>query len=215
MKNSQKYENQIKEDKTLCIIFTIIAIFFLSFLIINNLVTICTTTTIIIICSIIDILIFIIGFNYLKNAGKLPENEKDKIYYELDNKIEKIFEKYNLYITNNYIISINSFKSFVVPIKDIQAIDTYKDSRYFYKYYYAKRGERKNKWYKSFVGYIKAKILTKLRLSEDGEIHILNIVCEKKVYNIATAHRNNKKKLAEIEEIAEYICNKNDNIDWI
>lgn len=215
MKNSQKYKNQIKEDKILCIIFTILTILFLSFLIINSLETICNIITIVITCSVIDILILIIGFSYLKNVGKLPENEKDKIYYELDNKVEKVFEQYNLYITDNYIVSIKSFKLFAIPIKDIQAIDTYKDSRYYHKYYWTKRGEKKKKWYKSFIDYIKASILTKIILYEDGEIHILNIICDKKVYNITTAHRNNKNKLKQIDAIAEYICNKNNNIDWI
>lgn len=215
MKNSQKYKNQTKEDKILCIVFTIITILFISFLVINSLGNVCNTTTMVIICSIIDILILIIGFNYLKNLGKLPENEKDKIYYELDNTVEKVFEQYNLYITDNYIVSIKSFKLFAIPIKDIQAIDTYKDSRYYHKYYRTKRGEKKKKWYKSFIDYIRASILTKLRLYEDGEIHILNIICDKKVYNITTAHRYNKNKLKQMDEIAEYICNKNDNIDWI
>ena len=213
MKNSQKIIKKIKEDKNTCLGLTFGSIMFITAVVINNLNSICNNVTIFIVCAIIDCIILIIGFSYFINIGKIPE--KNKIYYELDNNLNKVFEQYNLYITDNYVVSINTFKLFAISIKDIQAVDTHKDNRYHYKYYWSKRGEKRKKGLKRFLAYIKASFLTKLHFSEDSNIHTLNIISNKKIYNITTANGFNKKKLKEMDEIAEYICNISDKIDWI
>lgn len=71
------------------------------------------------ICIVVSILVILVYCLITKN--KFSKEEQYKIYDELDNKIEKTFNKYGLYITENYIIcmgsKINIFKLFVVPIK--------------------------------------------------------------------------------------------------
>ena len=96
---------------------------------------------------------------------------------------------------------------FVIPIDSINAIDTHTDSRYFYK-------NKKSKNKRKFLSFLKSSIQDDIMFG-DSEIHVFNIICDKKIYSITTSHIFNKRKLKKIDEIADYICEKYKDIDWI
>ena len=50
---------------------------------------------------------------------------------------------------------------------------------------------------------------------KDNERAVFNIICDKKVYCITTSSYMNKKKIKQINEIADYICEKHKDIDYI
>lgn len=155
--------------------------------------------------------ILILAIYYLVNLNKLSKLGKEKIYKELDSNTEKVFKEFGLYITKNYIVclgsKINIFKLFVIPIDSINAIDTHTDSRYFYK-------NKKSKNKRKFLSFLKSSIQDDIMFG-DSEIHVFNIICDKKIYFITTSHIFNKRKLKKIDEIADYICEKYKDIDWI
>ncbi len=155
--------------------------------------------------------ILILAIYYLVNLNKLSKLGKEKIYKELDSNTEKVFKEFGLYITKNYIVclgsKINIFKLFVIPIDSINAIDTHTDSRYFYK-------NKKSKNKRKFLSFLKSSIQDDIMFG-DSEIHVFNIICDKKIYSITTSHIFNKRKLKKIDEIADYICEKYKDIDWI
>lgn len=158
-----------------------------------------------------EIIILILAIYYLVNLNKLSKLGKEKIYKELDSNTEKVFKEFGLYITKNYIVclgsKINIFKLFVIPIDSINAIDTHTDSRYFYK-------NKKSKNKRKFLSFLKSSIQDDIMFG-DSEIHVFNIICDKKIYSITTSHIFNKRKLKKIDEIADYICEKYKDIDWI
>ena len=49
----------------------------------------------------------------------------------------------------------------------------------------------------------------------DNDRAVFNIICDKKVYCIATSNTLNKTKMKEIDEMADYICDKYKDIDYI
>lgn len=158
------------------------------------------------ICIVVSILVYC-----LITKNKFSKEEQYKIYDELDNKIEKTFNKYGLYITENYIIcmgsKINIFRLFIVPIKKIDAIDTHGDSRFYYR----KKGkEPKN----NFLSFITSSIKDDLAFGDNNR-SVFNIICDKKVYYITTASTLNKKKMKQIDEMADYICDRYKDIDYI
>lgn len=211
MKHSQKFKLKLLISKISYVFLSALIIYIFTRYIIIELLPffnkwVVLSTYAFIILSILIILIYsIIKIN---NFSKM---EKEKICYDLDNNTEKVFEKFGLYITKNYIVclgsKLNIFKLFVVPIDSINAIDTHKDSRYFYK----KKGS-KNKH--QFLSFLKSSIKDDIMFG-DSEIYVFNIICDKKIYSITTAHILNKRKIKQIDEIADYICDRYKDIDYI
>ncbi len=151
--------------------------------------------------SFFAISISICFIHHINKLNKFLKNEN--VFYDLDNNLDKVFKKYGLYITKKYIICIGSkfnfFKTFAVKIKDIDAIDTYYDSRYTYR----------KKGVKSIMGLIKADIMHR------NDTLVFNIICGNRVYCITTCSELNKIKSKDIEQMADYICNKHKSIDYI
>lgn len=211
MKNSQKFKLKLLTTKVSYTLTSLLIIYIFTKYIISELTPlvdkrIVFTLYILVVLSILIILLYLIT-----QYNNYSQEEKNKIYYDLDNNTEKIFKKFGLYITKNYIVclgsKLNIFKLFVVPIKDIDAIDTSKDSRYYYR-------NKKDKRKPSILSFIKSSIKTDIMYG-NNEVYVLNIISNKKIYSITTAYVLNKRKLKQIDEIANYICNKYKDIDYI
>ena len=211
MKNSQKFKLKLLTTKVSYTLTSLLIIYIIVKYIISELTPlddkwIVFTLYILVVLSILIILLCLIT-----QYNNYSQEEKNKIYYDLDNNTEKIFKKFGLYITKNYIVclgsKLNIFKLFVVPIKDIDAIDTSKDSRYYYR-------NKKVKKKASILFFIKASIKTEMMYG-NSEIYVLNIISNKKVYSITTSYILNKRKLKQMDEVADYICNKYKDIDYI
>ncbi len=211
MKNSQKFKLKLLTTKVSYTLTSLLIIYIFTKYIISELTPlvdkwIVFTLYILVVLSILIILLYLIT-----QYNNYSQEEKNKIYYDLDNNTEKIFKKFGLYITKNYIVclgsKLNIFKLFVVPIKDIDAIDTSKDSRYYYR-------NKKVKKKASILFFIKASIKTEMMYG-NSEIYVLNIISNKKVYSITTSYILNKRKLKQMDEVADYICNKYKDIDYI
>lgn len=211
MKNSQKFKLKLNICRMSCIFSMFIIIYLLIKYVILELTLYFRKEIIILIGVFLIGSIFIIAIYYLSNLNKLSKLGREKICEELDNNIQKVFKEFGLYITKNYIVCLGSkidvFKLFVVPIDSINAIDTWKDSRYFYK---KKGNESKHK----FLSFLKSLIQDEIMFGDNSEFRVFNIICEKKIYSITTAHISNNRKLNKIDEIANYICEKYENIDW-
>ena len=211
MINSEKFKSKLKTSKIAYIAFAIIVIYIFTKYVFKNLLPFFFFFILIPIYITIIVFILIILIYCLINNNRFSKEEKEIICNELDNKIDKIFDKYGLYITENYIVclgsSISFFKLFVIPIKEIDAIDTHHDSRFHYR----KRGkESKHK----ILSFIFASIKDDLVFG-DNDRAVFNIICDKKVYCIATSNTLNKTKMKEIDEMADYICEKYKDIDYI
>lgn len=211
MKNSQKFKTKLIISKISHVLLTILLIYVFTKNIMMDLVPFFSKAIIIAIYTFIVGSILIILVYCLITKNRFSKEEKQKIYDELDNKIDKIFDKYGLYITENYIIcmgsEINVFKLFAIPVKEIGAIDTYSDSRFFY----VKKGKKIKH---QFLSFINASIKTNL-LYKDDHLNVFNIICDKKVYCITTSTSFNRKKMKQINEMADYICNKYPDIDYL
>lgn len=211
MKNSQKFKIKLIVCKISCLLLTALIIYFIIKYGILELLPFFDKVVVILIGGIINICILIISLYYIVNLGRFTKEEKEKIYYDLDNNTEKVFKYFGLYITKNYIVflgnKLNLFRLFVIPIKDIDAIDTQSDNRYYYR-------NRKNKSKNSFFHFVKASIKTDIMYG-DNSLYVFNIICGKKVYCIATASTLNERKIKKIDEVADYICDRYENIDYI
>lgn len=212
MKNSKKFKLKVNICRISWILLMIAITYLLIKHIILELMSYFRKEIIILISVFLIGSIFVLAIYYMINLNKLSKLGKEKIYEELDNNTQKIFKEFGLYITQNYIVclgsKINIFKLFVIPIDSIKAIDTHKDSRYFYK-----NKKKKNKH--KFLSFFKSSIQDDIMFGDDNEIHVFNIICNKKIYSITNSHILNKRKLKKIDEIANYICENYKNIDWI
>ena len=145
LKNSQRFKSKLIVCRIACILTTAILIYFCTILISSALLPYFSKIVVALIYVFIIASILICSIYYIINLNKIPDIEK--VLYELDNKIEKIFNEFGLYITENYIIclgsELNVFKLFVAPIKNIKAIDTYDDDRYYHKYCHDKKNKSK------------------------------------------------------------------------
>ena len=149
------------------------------------------------------ILISILLIISLKWLNRFSKQEKKIIYDELDNHLEKAFYNYGLFITTNYIICIGEqvdiTRLYVIPIKDISAIDIN----------YNNQDKYKHKFLNIFL-FINSS--SKKRILDD---YVLTIICGKKFYNIKTISRKDSKRKEELNEIIEYLKQKYSNIDFV
>lgn len=209
MMNSRKYKLKVLKCKFSCIVSVFLILYILYKYLISKFIPYIDKNIILGIFIVFVILIVIIAINYILNLNKVSNEELKRIYYELDNSVDKIYDKYGLYITENYIVCIgnklNLFKLFSVPIKQIDAIDINNDSRYFYKNKNTKR---------SFLSFISGSIKDDI-VNKDNDRKVFNIIANKKVYCVTTSSNLNKRKRKEIKEMANYICNKYSHIDYI
>ena len=211
MKNSQKFKLKLLTTKVSYTLTSLLIIYIFAKYIISELTPLVDKWIVFTLYILVVLSILIILLCLITQYNNYSQEEKNKIYYDLDNNTEKIFKKFGLYITKNYIVclgsKLNIFKLFVVPIKDIDAIDTSKDSRYYYR-------NKKVKKKASILFFIKASIKTEMMYG-NSEIYVLNIISNKKVYSITTSYILNKRKLKQMDEVADYICNKYKDIDYI
>ena len=214
MKNSEKFVQSIKDDKSRSIgmviilqgIFALISIFLLLHyrLDFSN-IRICYY----LISGVIIISALIILFAVKYSAYFKMTDDKYKIIVdELDNKIDNIFEEYGIYITENYLVHMSysiSTHSFAVPLKDILAISDYGNGGYVYS-----KKKRKNSILRMIVSTI-------FDFADDGTKNVQNVivVTNKKRYRLGYYYNLNGKKAKELENIVKYICDKNRKIDWI
>lgn len=212
MKHSQKFKIKLNICRISCILLIVALTYLLIRYVVLELMPYFRKEIIILISIFLIGSLLRLAIYYMINLNKLSKLGKEKIYKELDSYTQKYFKEFGLYITKNYIVclgsKINIFKLFVIPIDSIKAIDTHKDSRYFYK-----NKKRKNKH--KFLSFLKSSIQDDIMFGDDNEIHVFNVICNKKVYSITTSHIFNKTKLKKIDEIANYICEKYKNIDWV
>lgn len=215
IKNSQKFKLKLLISKISYVLLSALIIYIFTHYIIFKLLPFFDKWIVLSIYAFITLSVLIILIYCINKNNNFSKNEKEKICYDLDNNTEKIFKKFGLYITKNYIVCIGSklniFKLFVVHIKDIKAIDTHDDDRYYHKYYYNKKNKSKNNRIFSFI---KASAITDL-VYGDNDICVFNIICDKKVYVVTTSHILNKKKIKQINEMADYICDRYKDIDYI
>ena len=214
MKNSEKFVQSIKDDKSRSIgmviilqgFFALISIFLLLHyrLDFSN-IRICYY----LISGVIIISALIILFAVKYSAYfKMTDDEYKIIVDELDNKIDNIFEEYGIYITENYLVHMSysiSTHSFAVPLKDILAISDYGNGGYVYS-----KKKRKNPILRMIVSTI-------FDFADDGTKNVQNVivVTNKKRYRLGYYYNLNGKKAKELENIVKYICDKNRKIDWI
>jgi hypothetical protein len=211
MNNSDKFKSKLITTKIAYVVMALIVAYVLKKVIYLGLKSLIDERIILPIYVVLVIFVVIIMVYYLLKNNSFSEEEKNIICDELDNKIDKVFNKYGLYITENYIVCIGGmlsfFKLFVIPIKEIDAIDTHSDDRFFYK----KRGKKtKHK----FLSFLSASVKNNL-VYGDNDRAVFNIICGKKVFYVASSSYFNKIKIKEIDEIADYICNKYKDIDYL
>lgn len=202
MNNSKNVKRRVRLNEIVSIVTLFVVLYLIYKYIMLDLISLFNKWIVIGIFSFFVISISICFIHYINKLNKFMKNEN--VFYDLDHNLDKVFKKYGLFITKEYIICIGSkfnfFKTFAVKIKDIDAIDTHNDSRYTYR----KKGT------KFIIGSIKADIMNR----NDG-ILVFNIICDNKVYCITNCNVLNKIKSKDIEQMADYICNKHKNIDYI
>lgn len=214
MKNSEKFKKSIKEDKMRSRGLIIGLQCFLSALIIglilnykssfsNKLLPFFIIGGII----IITMLIIIVVLKY-PDYYKLTDEEYKVIGDELDNKMERGFPEYGIYITDNYLVHMsNSFSthSFAVPFKDILAISNYGGGGWIYN---------KKKKRNSFLRIVLSHVLDfSDSLTSKGQSVI--VVTSKKKYRLGYYYLLNGKASKDFEKITDCICEKNSKIDWV
>lgn len=152
---------------------------------------------------IVTIIIIIVILKY-PDYCKLTDEEKKAISDELDNKLERGFPQYGIYITENYLVRIGD-PTFAVLIKDILAI-----SRYGYEGYMYNKKKRK-------ISIIRIIIFNILYFNGDhvSDGHSVIVVTDKKRYRLGYYYFLGGKKDKDLEKIVEYICEKNKKIDWV
>ena len=137
MKNSDKFKIKLNIARIVCLLITALLIYIFTCYIIVGLIPFFDKLIIFIIYFLIVLSILTCSFYYIINLNRIDATEMKKVYLEIDNDIEKIFRDFGVYITKNYIVYLGSkfdlVRLFVIPIKEIDAIDTHRDSRYFYK----------------------------------------------------------------------------------
>lgn len=209
MKNSTRFKLKVKTNKYVCIVFTLLIIFLFVKYLINNLIGFSSHIFVVGVYSLIVLFTIVCMATYLVKLNKLLENDNDKFLDELDNKLDKTYGKYGLYITENYIVCIGKwyslFNIFVVEVKDIDAVDTHGDHRYLYK--------KKVKGEKVILYFFKS-IIDRIVIGGKDRL-VFNIICNKDVYRITSTTSANKTKVKEIDKMADYICDKNEDIDCI
>lgn len=202
MNNSKNVKRKVRLNEIVSIVSLFVVLYLIYKYVMLDLILLFNKWVVIGIFSFFVISISICFIHHINKLNKFLKNEN--VFYDLDHNLDKVFKKYGLYITKEYIICIGSkfnfFKTFAVKIEDIDAIDTYNDSRYTYR----KKGA------KFIIGLIKADIMHR----NDG-ILVFNIICGNKVYCITNCSVLNKIKSKDIEQMADYICNKHKNIDYI
>lgn len=155
---------------------------------------------------VVTIIIIIVTLKY-PDYCELTEEEKKAIGDELDNKIERGFPQYNIYITENYLVHMGD-PTFAVPIKDILAISSYANGGYKYN-------KKKRKF--SLIRIIIFDIFDFFYCVRHSNKHRQSIivVTNKKRYRLGYYYFLNGKTHKNLEKIVEYICEKNKKIDWV
>lgn len=158
MKKSEMFRKSIKDEKMQSRGLLIGLLCFLSALIIWLLLNYRTSFSNILLpfyiiagIIIITILIIIVIVKY-PDYYKLTDYEYKVIADELDNKIERGFPEYGIYITKNYLVHISnsiSTHSFAVPFKDILDISNYGKGGYVYS-----KKKRRNLFLRILLSYI-------------------------------------------------------------
>lgn len=152
---------------------------------------------------IVTIIIVIVILKY-PDYCKLTDEEKKEIENELDNKIERGFPRYGIYITENYLVRMGD-PTFAVPIKEILAISNYGYRGYLYN-------KKKRKF--SIIRIILSSILD-FNGDRASKGQSVIIVTNKKRYRMGYYYFLNGKTSKDLEKIVNYICEKNKKIDWV
>ena len=215
MKNSEKFKKSLKDDKIRSRGLVICMQCFLSALIIGLLLNYKTYFSnkllpFYIIGGIIIITILIIIFIVkYPDYFKMTDDEYKVIADELDNKIEKDFPKYGIYITENYLVHMSKnvlSHSFAVPFNDILAISNYGDGGWIYN-----KKKRKNSFFKIILSFILD--FNDSNNSDRGQNVI--VVTNKRRYSLGYYYKLTGKRSKDFENITKYICDKNEKIDWV
>lgn len=213
MKNSEKFIKSIKDDKVRSRGLVIGMQCLLSALIIGLLLNYKTSfsnklLSFYIIGGIIVItILIIIAILKYPDYCKLTDDEYKIIADELDNKVERGFPQYGIYITENYLVHMSnsiSTHSFAISFKDILAISTYGGGGYAYS-----KKKRRNSFFRILLSHI-----FDFKDSSTSKGQSVFIVTNKKRYRLGYYYLLNGKAAKDLENIAKYICEKNSKIDW-
>lgn len=211
MRNSEKFKRKMLINKFVYTVAGLLFIFIFTFGIFKKFLPYSNLTIAIILYVFIIFTAYLIVKDSIKYVMRFSKDDYNKIFEELDYKIDKEYDKYGIYITENYIIGIGSkfdfLTSVAVPIKDIDAINTHGDIGHHYR-------NKKQKQDTSISTFIADEVLNKIS-GRDNDIYVFNIICGKKVYNLARTTFLRSKKTKDLDEIADYICNKYKDIDYI
>ncbi len=214
MKNSEMFRKSIKDDKmrSRCLVIGLQCL--LSALIIGILLKYRVSFSNILLpfyiiggIIIITILIIIFILKY-PDYYKMSDDEYKVIADELDNKVERGFPEYGIYITENYLVHMSnslSTHSFAVPFKDILAISNYGGSGWLYN-----KKKRKISFLKIILSHVFDFDDSSTRKGQS-----VIVVTNKKRYRLGYYYFLNGKSSKNLEHIIKYICNKNKKIDWV
>ena len=106
MNNSRKVKRKITLNKVVSLTFVILTMYLIYKYVILNLILFFNKWLVIGIYCFFLLSILIIWIAYINKLNIINRN-KD-VFYDLDNNIDKEFEKYGLYITKKYIVCIGS-----------------------------------------------------------------------------------------------------------
>lgn len=214
MKNSEKFKKSLNEDKIRSRGLVIGLQCLLSALIIGILLKYQASFSNVLLpfyiiggIIIITIIIIIVILKY-PDYYKTTDDEYKIIADELDNKIERGFPEYGIYITENYLVYIsNSFSthSFAVQFKNILALSNYGG----YGLVYNKKKKRN-----SFLRIVLSHVFDFDDISSSKGQSVI-VVTSKRRYRLGYYYFLNGKRSKKIEEITKYICDKNSKIDWV
>lgn len=126
MKNSEKFLKKLKLVIVSHIITALLIIGFLTKIVLIDLLPYLEKKYVISFYIILVIFILIILYEIITTRYNYSEEEKRIICDELDNKLDKVFPRYGLYITENYIVHTSKtydiYRVVAVPIEAIDGI---------------------------------------------------------------------------------------------
>ena len=180
MKNSEKFLKKLKLVIVSHIITALLIIGFLTKIALIDLLPYFEKKYVISFYIVLVIFILIILYEMITTRYNYSEEEKRIICDELDNKLDKEFPRYGLYITENYIVHTSKtydiYRVVAVPIEAIDGI---------------------------FIGEI-----TRSGTSGKYKIYCLILTSGTKMYQVISTDPLYKEKIARIDEMGNYLLER-------
>lgn len=184
MKNSEKFLKKLKLVIVSHIITALLIIGFLTKIVLIDLLPYIEKKYVIYSYIILVIFILIILYEIITTRYNYSMTEKRMICEELDNKLDKEFPRYGLYITENYIVHTSKpydiYSVVAIPIEKVDGI--------FLGITYISRDEFTN--------------------SRAHRIYVLIITSGTKYYQVISTDPLYKEKIARIDEMGNYLLER-------